>query len=428
MKTYILSIASLIVVNSIAQDYTSYFTGNPTDIETFPTGGVCLMGGATEHDEAMKWFLQEADGGDILVLRASGSDGYNDYMYSELGVTVNSVETIVFNNANASLDPYIHDKISKAEAIWFAGGDQWNYVSYWRGTDIESLINEAITTRGIAIGGTSAGMAIMGSHYFSAENGTVTSAEALADPYASNVTPDGTPFLVTPWLFQTITDSHFDSPDRRGRLAVFLARIATDEGVQAHGIACNEYTAVCIDFLGQCKVYGDYPNYDEFAYFVKVDCNLVEPIPEMCMSGMPLTWTQDGPALKAYKVPGTMNGANTFNLDDWETGTGGTWMNWSVINGVFTEIVGLACSAGIDEKDAPQLDMFPNPANQILNVRCESTIKSISIEDLTGKEMSLYTHLNEESKSIDISKYPSGVYIISIENEAGKAFGKFVKE
>ena len=37
------------------------------------------MGGASENDAAMAWFLERAGGGDVLVLRASGSDGYNDY-------------------------------------------------------------------------------------------------------------------------------------------------------------------------------------------------------------------------------------------------------------------------------------------------------------------------------------------------------------
>ena len=40
------------------------------------------MGGSRENDNAMRWFLKQADGGDILVLRASGSNGYNDYMLS----------------------------------------------------------------------------------------------------------------------------------------------------------------------------------------------------------------------------------------------------------------------------------------------------------------------------------------------------------
>ena len=99
------------------------------------------MGGASENDNAMAWFLQQANGGDILVLRASGSDGYNDYLYEDLGVTVNSVETIKFNSASAASDPYIHQRIQQAEGIWFAGGDQWDYVSYWRETAVDSLIN-----------------------------------------------------------------------------------------------------------------------------------------------------------------------------------------------------------------------------------------------------------------------------------------------
>ena len=75
-------------IAGISQTYTSYFTGNTNDLVTLPVGGMCLMGGATEEDEAMKWFLERAEGGDVLVLRTSGSDGYNDYMYSGLGVTI----------------------------------------------------------------------------------------------------------------------------------------------------------------------------------------------------------------------------------------------------------------------------------------------------------------------------------------------------
>ena len=45
---------------------------------------------------------------------------------------MNSVETIVFHNASAANESYIHERIEKAEAIWIAGGNQWNYVSFWR--------------------------------------------------------------------------------------------------------------------------------------------------------------------------------------------------------------------------------------------------------------------------------------------------------
>ena len=78
--------------------YTSWITGDEGNSMAQPSPGVVLMGGASEHDEAMKWFLEQANGGDVVVIRASGSDGYNDYMFSDLGVTVNSVETIRFDN------------------------------------------------------------------------------------------------------------------------------------------------------------------------------------------------------------------------------------------------------------------------------------------------------------------------------------------
>ena len=144
------------------------------------------MGGASEHDEAMKWFLQQSNGGDILVLRATGSNGYNNYMYSQLGVSVNSVETIVCHNAQAAYESYVQDRIKKAEAIWFAGGDQWTYITYWRNTPVDSLINKGLAERNLVIGGTSAGMAIQGAYCFSAQNGTVTSPTALSNPFVNS--------------------------------------------------------------------------------------------------------------------------------------------------------------------------------------------------------------------------------------------------
>ena len=56
------------------QGYVSYFTGNPSDAVTAPLGGVCLMGGASEDDQAMTWFLERVDGGDVLVLSSAEAE------------------------------------------------------------------------------------------------------------------------------------------------------------------------------------------------------------------------------------------------------------------------------------------------------------------------------------------------------------------
>jgi cyanophycinase-like exopeptidase len=341
-KIYTLFASLLLCMNAFTQNYTSYFTGNVTNITTAPQGGICMMGGATENDEAMKWFLQRAGGGDVLVLRASGSDGYNDYMYSMLGITLNSVESIVCHNAAASDEAYIQQKIQQAEAIWFAGGDQWDYVSYWRNTPIDSLVNVAIASRNIVIGGTSAGMAILGKYYFSAQNGTVTSAAALANPYTAAVTVDSARFIHNAILDSVITDTHYDNPDRRGRHTSFLARVKTDWSLNARGIACDEFTAVCMDNTGLARIYGGFPVDDDNAYFIQNNCEVSNNFPEACEPGNPLTWNHGNQALKVYAVKGTPTGSNSFNLNDWKTGSGGSWQNWWVSNGVWQSAASIA--------------------------------------------------------------------------------------
>ncbi|MCE3294481.1 MAG: cyanophycinase [Crocinitomicaceae bacterium] len=395
-----------------AQNYTSYFSGNTTNIVTNPKGGICLMGGATEHDEAMKWFLQQAAGGDILVLRASGADGYNEYMLNDLGINVNSVETIVCHNASASDESYLQDKISQAEAIWFAGGDQWNYISYWRNTPAETLINQGLQERKIVIGGTSAGMAIQGGFYFSAENGSVTSSAALANPYNPAMTVSNEGFIENEFMEDVITDTHYDDPDRKGRHIAFLARMLEDSGVRGKGIACDEYTAVCIDSLGFCKIYGDYPDYDEDVYFLQVNCELADAQPEVCQTNASLTWNHGGQAVKVYHAKGTMQGTQTFNLSDWQTGDGGVWENWYVDHGTLIQVVDDApnCSLGQNTlKNTPKF-VFQNPVQNASVTIPGLALFEVKLLDATGREQSIHLSDNE----LFVSHLPDGVYFLQL--------------
>jgi len=339
MKKLLLVLTALLSLSINAQSYTSYFTGDVADICTNPDYGICLMGGSTEDDRAMIWFLEKANGGDILVIRASGSAGYNNYFYSELGVEVNSVETIVFNNSSAANDPYVLEQIANAEAIWMAGGDQSDYINYWKDTEVETLLNQHINVKQAVIGGTSAGMAVLGSSYFSADNGTVYSSEALEDPYNIYMTLGHNDFLEVPLLENTITDTHFSERDREGRLLTFMARMHNELGERSFGIACDEYTAVCIDSTGIGAVYGEWPEYDDFAFFVQMNCEEGN-VPEMMQAGLPFVWAFNGQATKVYKVGGTTTGGNYLDLNDWQTGNGGEWLHWSAVNGVFVSEVG----------------------------------------------------------------------------------------
>ncbi len=358
----------LLACAQVLSAQTFYHTGRTEPVQTDHRPGLLLAGGATDNDDAMRWFLEQADGGDIVVLRASGSDGYNNYLHSRLGVRVNSVTSIVITSSAQANDNEVIRVLQHAEAVFIAGGNQWNYVNDWRGTRLLETLHSLIHDKGITIGGTSAGMAVLGEVVFTAENNSIWSSEALEDPFHWRMKLERD-FLQVPFMGQTVTDTHYDrlSGDgmgRKGRHVAFLARMTSDWQMQARGIACNEYTAVAVDHRGLAMVFGN-PAQDHFAYFLQADGGA----PEVCVEGEPLTWDRGGRALKVYKVQGTRDGSNTFNLSGWTSGRGGQWEYWSVVNGELLEEVPTGVGR-VDVRDA-SLRVFPNPAGPSLLVEWE---------------------------------------------------------
>ena len=54
---------------------------------------------------------------------------------------VASAETITFHNREASSDPRVLKALHDADGIFLAGGDQANYVRYWKGTGVQEALN-----------------------------------------------------------------------------------------------------------------------------------------------------------------------------------------------------------------------------------------------------------------------------------------------
>jgi len=48
-------------------------------------------------------------------------------------------------------------------------------------------------------------------------------------------------------------------------------------------------------------------------------------------------FTGNSTALQVYELKGTLNGTNYFNINNWKSGSGGTWNYWFIINGQFHE-------------------------------------------------------------------------------------------
>jgi cyanophycinase len=302
----------------VTRGYDSYLTGNPADVSRVTQGGLQLEGGGTDIPEAFRWLIAHAGGGDIVVIRASGADGYNRFIM-DLG-PVDSVESIVFHRREASFDPDVIATLEHAEAVFLAGGDQANYVRFWKDTPVQATLN-ALARRGVPIGGTSAGLAVLGQFAFVALEDTVTSAEALADPYNSKVTLERG-FLTMPHMDRVITDSHFVPRDRLGRLLVFLARLVQDGWTDtARAIAVDQEAALLVEADGSATAVGKGP-----IYFMETTSH-----PTVCRPGVPLTMQ----GIRTLRVaPG-----GAFNLASW-SGSGATPYTLSVEAGKVSSSTG----------------------------------------------------------------------------------------
>ena len=296
-----------------------FLTGNAADVVT-PTRGLwVLQGGGDDVDFNYVRMGKFAGGGDFVVLRASGAAEYNDYIHALCHC--DSVETLVFSSREAASDPAVIATILNAEALFIAGGDQSNYVKYWKDTPVEDAIHR-VAAKPAPIGGTSAGMAILGEYVYSAMGKeSLTSAVAMADPFAPDVTLERD-FLVLPRLEGVLTDQHLQERNRIGRTLVLLARIiASGWFATPRAIAADRETAIHIDPVdGGVEIHatGDHPT--PFAWFMSPTRS-----PDRCVPGQPLTLLD----VDVYRIgPG-----GRFNLIQWQ-GSGGIGYRLGVRNGV----------------------------------------------------------------------------------------------
>ena len=300
-------------------------TGDTTDVTTPTRGGVALIGGGGDVEGAFKWMIDRSGGGNVVVIRASDNYLYNETI-NKLG-KVRSVETLLINSREVADDEGVARVIRNAEMLFITGGDQSNYMRYWRGTKTAAAINYLLNVKKAPVGGTSAGTAILTGFYYSGEGGSATSA-ILQNPYDSIVKLYNNDFLKAPYLSSVLSDMHFLKRKREGRHVAFLSRIITDWKVFPRGIAMDEKTAVCIDEKGNAQVFGA-----SKAFFLQTDA---AKAPEGCRAGQPLQWDAGHQAIRVYTIQGTETGNGSFSVSDFKAGKakGGEWSWWWVENGV----------------------------------------------------------------------------------------------
>jgi cyanophycinase len=283
-------------------------TGSPTDVAVVPRSGYALMGGGAKQDPAFHFLCDRTNGGDFLILRANTDDDYAQSVNREIFAMchLNSAATIVFEEREDSDDETLMQIIDHAEGIFIAGGDQSNYLRFWQDTPVQTALNRHIAA-GKPIGGSSAGLAVLGEFSFSSMIDTIHSPEALADPYSNKITISRE-FLKIPLLTGIITDTHFAKRDRMGRLLVFMSRILQDDWAkQVRAIAVEENVAFLLEPDGSGKVVGE-----GSAYFLEA-----KHPPELCHHNEALKF--DGVSVRRVGDKGT------FSVKTWSGNDGDTY-------------------------------------------------------------------------------------------------------
>ncbi|QDU85624.1 Cyanophycinase [Planctomycetes bacterium Pla163] len=145
------------------------------------------------------------------------------------------------------------EQLATTHVVWMVGGDQSRYVESWNGTPVEAHM-ERLWLDGGAIGGSSAGCAVLGRWVYDAAVGSLDEREALSNGAHAELTlRDDFLALVPGVLF----DTHFTERGRLARLATMFTHLwARDETLLAIGM--DDRTALLVDGAsGRAEVIGD---------------------------------------------------------------------------------------------------------------------------------------------------------------------------
>ncbi len=130
-----------------------------------------------------------------------------------------------------------------------------------------------------------------------------------------------------------------------------------------------------------------------------------------------------------------------WDFDDGTTDTGTFVSHTFVTNGSYNVVQTIinACGVqdtavknisvngiGIEENYTNSFSVFPNPASNMLSIRCLNTeVLDITLIDAAGRAV-LREQMQDGSKELNVSKLEQGTYIISLQNKDGQSKGKKV--
>lgn len=218
-------------------------------------GSVLLVGGGGENyndwsDIPYRWLVDHAPNKKVLVMHYSTTSSFMPGYFISLGAA--SSTNLVVSSVTSANDSANYKTILEYDGIFLRGGDQWQYVSKWKGTLVEQAIKE-VYLRGGVVGGSSAGEAVLSKVIFDAQITSTNPQSALRNPLGSGVTFTEDFLGFVPGI---LADTHFYERGRLGRLVAMLALYKTQKGKEIIGVGVDYNTAMGVTSDGVGEVMG----------------------------------------------------------------------------------------------------------------------------------------------------------------------------
>lgn len=78
--------------------------------------------------------------------------------------------------------------------------------------------------------------------------------------------------------------------------------------------------------------------------------------------------------------------------------------------------------------ELPEVKLFPNPVNDLLQVNCEKEMRSLAVFDLSGRMILNPSYASSFTRTtVDVSELPSGIYLLEVQSGNMLIRRKFVR-
>lgn len=212
-------------------------------------GKLLIIGGGSERSQAnawnaaaYKWAVDKSPNKKVAIVSYDDADTWlEEYFENDCGAE--EATNIKINTKSVADNQTTYDQLKEYSVVFFKGGDQYRYYSFYKDTKTQQAVEEIYNDGGV-ICGTSAGMAILSSVMFTAKDGSVYPAECVEDPNLSYIQLANDFFNFCPgYLF----DTHFAERGRLARLVGMMGNWKINNNENVIGIGIDDMTAMAID-------------------------------------------------------------------------------------------------------------------------------------------------------------------------------------